>query len=152
MQNQIEQLPAPTIELTAPTPEHEIRRPGWQTSEFWIAAAAIMLPLLDSYFKTLPPDSAPAIYGGAIVAAGYVVSRGIVKKSRNDNSGKVEAARIVAATVDGVPAQAELHTGEMQTISGIVGGLATKQDIGGIVEDAAKTGTITALNQKRGAK
>lgn len=123
------------------TLEHENRRPGWQTSEFWIAAAAIMLPLLDSYFKTLPPDSAPAIYGGAAIAAGYVVSRGLVKKSRNDASATVEAARLNAVAPP-----------EMQIISGVIGGLATKQDIGSIVEDAAKTGTITALSQKRGLK
>lgn len=123
------------------TIEHENRRPGWQSSEFWIAAAAIILPLLDSYFKTLPPDSAPAIYGGGAIAAGYVVSRGIVKKSRNDASATVEAARQTAATPP-----------ETQVLNTVVGGLATKQDIGSIVEDAARTGAVAALNQKRGLR
>lgn len=89
------------------TPEHQKRREGWQSSEFWLSIAVvalpILLPLLDSYAGRLPQGSWQAVIAGAIVAAGYSVSRGIVKKSRNDSSAVESAAKINAdATMVGL--------------------------------------------------
>lgn len=148
MRNQIETA-APVAPLEQTIPEHEVRRPGWKTSEFWVSIAAIALPLLDNYFKTLPPESAPAIYGGAIVAAGFVISRGLVKKSRNDNSGKVEAARIIAATVDGQPAVAEVVSAEIARALPVH---LQSSAVSAIIQNATRAGVAAAYNQKRSQK
>lgn len=86
-------------------PEHEIRREAWRSSEFWMSAAVIVLPvilpLIDEYVGKLPKESPYALIGACIVAGGYAISRGLVKASRNIASGQASALpAAVAATGD----------------------------------------------------
>jgi hypothetical protein len=79
-------------------PEHEIRRPGWKSSEFWMAAVAMapivlpaILPMFEQYAARLPPSSPYAPLAAAAIAIGYAIARALVKKSRNEASAMVSA-------------------------------------------------------------
>jgi hypothetical protein len=87
---------------TTSKPEHEIRRPGWKSSEFVTTAATlfistlpIVLPLLDDSVKRAPEGSTWGLVGACIVAAGYALSRGLVKASRNTASAAVEKTSLL---------------------------------------------------------
>ena len=97
------------------TPEHATKRPAWQTSAFWVALLAMLLPLLESLLKFLPPQSPWAIVASALVAAGFSISRNLVYKSRNDASGAVEAAKAMIAAPKPDANPGELLTGELLT-------------------------------------
>lgn len=80
-------------------PEHTIRRSGLKTSEFWLSLLAIavsaVLPAFSDavgeYLKATPH----AALAPAIVALGYGLSRGLVKKSRNDASAAAQMPETV---------------------------------------------------------
>jgi hypothetical protein len=55
--------------MTESEMELRLKKPGWQTSEFWVTLAAIGAP-----FMGLPVDLMTGI-----VAAAYTMSRGIYK-------------------------------------------------------------------------
>lgn len=79
------------------TPEHAIKRPAWRTSAFWVATLAILLPLAETLLKLAPAQSPAYVIGGALIAAGFSVSRNLVYKSRNDASAAVEVAKLATA-------------------------------------------------------
>jgi hypothetical protein len=53
-------------------------KPGWKTTEFWIALLAEIVPVvLIAFGVTIPPELLAAIL--SVPPTGYAVSRGIAK-------------------------------------------------------------------------
>lgn len=77
-----------TVEATKTTAHAETKaiKPGYQTTEGWLAAVAMLITTLYG-LGVLSPDGtsstakAIALVAAALTSAGYAVSRGMAKKS-----------------------------------------------------------------------
>lgn len=54
-------------------------KPGWKTTEFWGAAVAALVPILNQAFGWELPTE--ALVSLAVVVAGYALSRGLAKRN-----------------------------------------------------------------------
>ena len=99
-------------------PEYAVRRGGITTSEFWLSvlalAAGTILPLITDEVGKLVIASPFSALAPALIAAGYAISRGLVKKSRNDASATVGAAVALNAGAIGKPLAFQLAADYLQ--------------------------------------
>ena len=102
-------------------PEYEIRRAGWQSSEFKAKIAAdvlasipVVIAIVDACQAQLPPTSmwfgVAGIVGIVANQINYANNRTAIKTSRNAASAAVEAARVGAATLAATGAGAQSLT------------------------------------------
>lgn len=72
-----------TVTVTNESPAPEPIKPGWKTTEFWLSTVVTVIGIMYGTGLIAPGTVWDKIIGfvsAALVAGGYSVSRGIVKK------------------------------------------------------------------------
>lgn len=75
-------------------------KPGYRTTEFWVALASSIFSFAAPLFSSIP--AVPSLIGGAVISAAYAISRGLAKGGTASTLDKV--APIVSQVLQSLPA------------------------------------------------